>query len=190
MSEPRTARIGVVVLAFALVAVVIVLAWRSRGDPAKGAEPENGSAKGGDQAKPPPARETRTQPALGEGSLHDRLGGRPGIRVLAGNLLDAVKNNEVIMANQNVQEAFPRLNVRVLHDHLTDFICKETGGPCEYTGGSIRDAVAPLKITAAEWEAAANDFAAVLTAMKVPEREAQELLAVLGALEDEIVTAE
>jgi hemoglobin len=190
MSESRPARIGVVVLAIAMVAVVIVLAWRSRGDPADGAGPESAPGQKGGSAKPPSAGERRMQPALGAGSLHDRLGGRPGIRVLAGNLLDAVKNNAVIMANEHVQTALPRLNVRALHDHLTDFVCKETGGPCEYTEGRIRDAVAPLQITAAEWDAAAKDFAAVLNAMKVPEREAQELLTVLGALADEIVTAE
>jgi hemoglobin len=205
MSASGTTRVGLAALAFAVVAVVIVLLWRSRGDgsgertatgAAGGAEVNSArvqnhdGARGGGQTRQPRDLETNLPPPPGDGSLHDRLGGRPGIRVLTGNLLDVVKDDEAIMANENIRAAAPQINVRLLHDHLVDFVCKEAGGPCEYTGGSITDIVAPLKITAAEWDAVEKKFAALLPEMKVPEREAQELMAVLGALEPDVVTAE
>ncbi len=201
MSASRATRVALTVLAFA---AVIVLVWRVRGDgsgrgtatgAAAGAEaksvrvPNHDGARGGGQTRQPRAMETLPAP-LGGGSLHDRLGGRPGIRVLTGNLLDVVNDDEVIMADETIQAAAARINVRLLHDHLVDFVCKETGGPCEYTGGSITEIVAPLQITAGGWDAVARSFAAVLTEMKVPKREAQELMAVLDALEPEVVTAE
>jgi len=196
MSQSGRARVGGVVLAIAVVAGVGVLVWRSRSDDT-GKGGEQGARIQTEPVRAPrprlggddPAKEPTTTPAAG-GSLHDRLGGREAIHVMTGKLLEAVQKDEVIMANEKVREVAKRVNVRELHQRLTNFVCKEAGGPCNYTGRPMKDYLAQLELTSAEWDAVTKDFAAILTEMKVPEQEAEELKALLGALEDDSVTAD
>lgn len=197
MSQSNSARVGVLVLAIALVAVVGVLVWRSRSDDtARAAEKgtpvhkdrdrgplprlDNGGDEAGGEAKPQPAG----------GSLHDRLGGREAIHAVVGKLLEAALNNQVLMANERVKVVAKRVNVRKLHQRITNFVCKQAGGPCKYTGRPMKDYVAQLKLTSADWDALETDFANVLAEIKVPKREAQELIALFGALRDDGVTAD
>ncbi len=109
---------------------------------------------------------------------------------MTGKLLEAVQKDDVIMANEKVSEVAKRVNVRELHERLTNFVCKEAGGPCKYTGRPMKDYLAQLELTPAEWDAITNDFAAILTEMKVPEQDAEELKTLFGALEDDSVTAD
>ncbi len=196
MSQSGRARVGAVVLAIAVVAGVGVLVWRSQSDDTgKGGEQGARIQQEPERAPPPglggddAAGEPTTAPAAG-GSLHDRLGGREAIHVMTDKLLEAVQKDEVIMANEKVREAAKRVNVRELHQRLTNFVCKEAGGPCNYTGRPMKDYLAQLQLTSAEWDALTKDLAAILTEMKVPEQEAEELEALFGALQHNAVTAD
>lgn len=203
MNEPRTARARFLVPALVAVALVIVAVWLfRRNDAARGAEPsgqpraerEDEPVRG--EAPPPPPTQRMTRPPAEEAttpppaaaSLHDRLGGRSALHALAGKLLDVVQRNEVIMANVNLRAVLATVDARLLHDHITNFLCKATGGPCQYTGRTMKDSHAHLKITSAEWDAMIDDLAVVLVDLEVPAREAQELMELIGALEDDIVT--
>ncbi len=66
-------------------------------------------------------------------------------------------------------------------------VCGATGGPQQYTGRSMRDSHAHLKITADEWTAFVDDFHQTLDKFAVPERERGELLAILGSTRGDIV---
>ena len=205
MNAPRPARVRFLVPALVAAAFLIALVWMfRRDDAAKGAEPSGrprteraATTSSGDAPPPPPLPAQRmpsppaeepTTPPLAAKSLHDRLGGRSALHALAGRLLGVVQTNDVIMANVNLRAVLGTLDARLLHDHVTNFLCKETGGPCQYTGRTMKDSHAHLKITSAEWDAMIDDLAVVLTDMEVPPREAQELMELIGALEDEIVT--
>jgi hemoglobin len=183
------------VLAIAVFAGVGVLLWISRSDDtARGTdesaqnqtEPERAPlpALGGDdaagEATPPPAGE----------ALHDRLGGRKAIFAMTGKLLEALQKNEVIMANDKLRQIAERVNVRKLHERLTNFVCKEAGGPCKYTGRPMKEYIAQLNLTSAEWDAVDGDLAAVLTELQVPDKEAQELMALFAALRDDSAPAD
>ncbi len=202
MSASRPARVRFLVPALVAAALLIALVWMfRRDDAAKGAAPsgqprmERADTTGGAEARQPPTQRLPKPPAEGSRtpplaakSLHDRLGGRSALHALAGRLLGVVQTNDVIMANVNLRAVLPTLDARLLHDHITNFLCKTTGGPCQYTGRTMKDSHAHLKITSAEWDAMIDDLAVVLTDLEVPPREAQELMELVDALEDEIVT--
>lgn len=201
MSQSNRARVGLIVLAIAIVAGVGVLIWSSRSDDSANGDD---TARGGDESarpheerdrvpsSPEPDRgrseaagEAKAPPPAGE-SLHDRLGGREAIHAMTGKLLEAVQTNEVMMANDKIRARAEKVNVRELHQRITDYVCREAGGPCRYTGRPMKDYLVQLELTAAEWDAAAGVIAAVLTEMNVPDQEAEKLAAIFGALRDSV----
>jgi len=65
--------------------------------------------------------------------------------------------------------------------------CKSTGGPCVYTGRDMKTAHAGARITKADWDRSLKIFGEVLSKFKVPDKEQQELAALLIPLEKDIV---
>ena len=70
---------------------------------------------------------------------------------------------------------------------LIDQVCEATGGPCKYTGRSMKEAHAGMNVTAGEFNALVEDLVATLNHFKVGKSEQDELLGVLGPLMPEIV---
>jgi hemoglobin len=66
-------------------------------------------------------------------------------------------------------------------------VCEVTGGPCKYTGRSMKDAHEHLDITQGQWDAMVADFRATLNQFKVPPREQQELITIVGSTKNDIV---
>jgi hemoglobin len=77
---------------------------------------------------------------------------------------------------------------RLLKDqHVVDFLCNATGGPCAYTGQDMKTAHTGLHITEAEWNAGAQDLVQTLDKFKVPDQEKTEVLNAVTALKGDIV---
>lgn len=116
-----------------------------------------------------------------EKSLYDRLGGQPAIEAVvkdfAGNVL----------ADTRVNKKFARSNADRLVKNLTDFVCNATGGPCQYTGFSMKKSHKKMGVTTGEFNAVVEDLVKTLDKFKVPEKEKGELLAALGPLAKDIV---
>jgi hemoglobin len=70
---------------------------------------------------------------------------------------------------------------------VVDQLCAATGGPCVYIGRDMRAVHAGMGITEADWDRSVEHFVATLDQFSVPDRERQELLALIGPLRDEIV---
>ena len=114
-------------------------------------------------------------------SLYERLGGKPAITAVVDDFIGNVAGDTRInkrFANADV----PRLKAR-----LVDQVCEATGGPCKYTGASMRDAHTGMKITDAEFGALVEDLVKSLDKFKVPAREKNELLGALGGMKGDIV---
>lgn len=122
-----------------------------------------------------------------EMSLYDRLGGVYPIALVVDDFIDRVVANDTLNANPKIYAArdpnrFPGLKYQV-----TAMVCMATGGPCEYTGKSMKEAHDGMEITAAEWDALASDFKASLDKFGVPEAEQQELFEIVGSTRGDIV---
>lgn len=70
---------------------------------------------------------------------------------------------------------------------LVDQICQASGGPCKYTGLSMRAAHMGMGITSNEFNALVEDLVGALDKFKVGEKEKGELLGALGPMKGDIV---
>ena len=74
-----------------------------------------------------------------------------------------------------------------IRQHIVDQFCAASGGPCVYTGRTMKDSHAGLGITDADWDAAAKHLVASLDKFKVAEKEKGEVLAFVTSLKKDIV---
>src|SRR5262245_8397411 len=131
-------------------------------------------------AQPAPAQ--ATQP-----SLYDRLGGVYSIATVVDDFIERLLVNATLNANPAISEARARVPKAGLKFHVTALMCQVTGGPCKYTGRTMKESHQHLNITEPQWEAMVADFRLTLEKFKVPEKERQELLAIVGSTKSDIV---
>jgi hemoglobin len=115
------------------------------------------------------------------GSLYDRLGGIDAITAVVGSFRDQVA------ADDRINLKFARTDLARLTKMLIDQVCEATGGPCQYTGRSMKEAHASMGVTDGEFDALVEDLVATLKQFNVGKAEQDELLGVLGPLRSEIV---
>jgi hemoglobin len=114
-------------------------------------------------------------------SLYERLGGKPAITAV---IDDFVGN---VAGDARINGRFRNADVPRLKARLVDQVCEATGGPCKYTGASMRDAHRGMNITEAEFNALVEDLVKSLDTFKVPAKEKGELLGALGGMKGDIV---
>jgi hemoglobin len=122
-------------------------------------------------------------------SLYDRLGGVYSIATVVDDFIERVLANNILNANPAIKEARERVPKAGLKYRVTEMVCQATGGPCTYTGRSMKDSHRHLNITEKEWDALVVDFVASLNKFKVPQKEQDELLAIVGSTKADIVAS-
>ncbi len=121
--------------------------------------------------------------AEAEKSLYDRLGGKAAITAV----VDEFVNRTV--ADSRVNGRFAFTDAKKFKALNVDFVCQATGGPCQYQGKDMKTTHAGMRISNAEFDIVAGHLAATLRKFKVPRREREELLAIIGSLRKDIVEA-
>ena len=114
-------------------------------------------------------------------SLYDRLGGEKAISAV----VDDFAGN--VLADARINKKFAESNADRLVANLKAFMCMATGGPCKYTGLSMKDAHKHMGVTGGEFTALVEDLVKTLDKLKVPEKEKNELLSALGGMKKDIV---
>ncbi|HET9680077.1 MAG TPA: group 1 truncated hemoglobin [Gammaproteobacteria bacterium] len=114
-------------------------------------------------------------------SLYQELGGTPGIERLVTALLDR------IYADERIAFLFQDTDRKNLHGLIVDQICMETGGPCEYTGLSMLEAHAGMKIRHSEFDAFVEDFILAMEDVGIPYTTQNRVLAIFAPMRDEII---
>jgi hemoglobin len=71
---------------------------------------------------------------------------------------------------------------------VTALVCGVTGGPCKYTGRAMKEAHQRLDITQVQWDAMLAAFRTTLAKFNVPQREQQELVAIVEGTKSDIVS--
>ncbi|MGB2713976.1 MAG: group 1 truncated hemoglobin [Vicinamibacterales bacterium] len=127
-------------------------------------------------------RAQATQP-----SLYERLGGAYSIATVVDDFIEQLLVNATLNANPAINEARKRVPKAGLKFHVTTLVCEVSGGPCKYTGRAMKESHQQLNITQAEWDAMVVDFKATLNKFKVPQREQQELITIVGSTKNDIV---
>src|SRR2546425_7555638 len=115
------------------------------------------------------------------GSLYERLGGMDSITAVVEDFRDRVARDD------QINQKFAKTDLVRLRRMLIDQVCEAAGGPCTYTGRSMKEAHAGMRVTSGEFDALVQDLVASLDHFKVGKKEQGEVLSVLGPLKTDIV---
>ncbi len=121
-------------------------------------------------------------------SLYGRLGGIYSIATVVDDLINRVMSDPRLNSNPLVDEAHHRVPPAGFKYLVTEMVCWAAGGPQKYTGKSMADSHAHLKITTKEWEAFLDDLHQTLDHFAVPAQEQAELKAIVNSTRSDIVT--
>lgn len=119
-----------------------------------------------------------------EKSLYERLGGYDALAAVTDDFLGRLLKDKMLAkffvgaSNDSKQK---------IRQHIVDFLCVATGGPCVYTGRDMKTVHHGLMITKEEWDVSVKHLVATLEKFKVPEKEKGEVLTAIGGLEKDIV---
>jgi hemoglobin len=133
--------------------------------------------------------QTASQAQTPKASLYERLGGVYNIAVVIDDFIERLLTNATLNANPAIKEARERVPKAGLKFQVTSLVCEVTGGPCKYTGRSMKTSHAKLNINERQWEAMVADFKVSLNTFKVPAAEQAELIAIVGSTKPDIVIA-
>ena len=78
-------------------------------------------------------------------------------------------------------------SLKRLRQHVVDFLCFATGGPCVYMGRDMKTTHAGLGITEKDWDASVKSLVATLDKLNVPAKEKDEVLGAVSGLKKDIV---
>jgi hemoglobin len=119
-----------------------------------------------------------------EKSLYERLGGYDAVAAVVDDFIGR------LVADRQFERFFAGHSVdskKRIRQHIVDQFCVAAGGPCVYTGRTMKTTHEGLGITEADWDAAAKHLAAAIDKFKVKKREKDELLAFVTSLKRDIV---
>ncbi|RPH78321.1 MAG: group 1 truncated hemoglobin [Nitrospiraceae bacterium] len=124
---------------------------------------------------------TMESTAMKDKSLYDRLGGKPAITAVVDDFVGRVA------ADSRISGKFTNTDIHRLKMLLVEQICQASGGPCTYTGRSMKATHAGMGVSSSDFDALVGDLVATLNTLKVPDREKSELLGALGPMKGDIV---
>lgn len=117
-------------------------------------------------------------------SLYDRLGGIDAISALTESWVARVGGDD------RANGKFVRTDIARLMKEVVDQLCEATGGPCAYTGRSMRETHAGMKVTAGEFEVVMQRLRAALDELNIAKPEQDELVELLMPMRGDIVEVE
>jgi hemoglobin len=117
-------------------------------------------------------------------SLYERLGGLDAITAVVDSFAARCAGDD------RINQKFARTDIPRLKKMLVDQVCEAAGGPCVYTGRTMRETHDGMGVTAGEFDALVEDLVATLNEFEVAKAEQEELLGLLGPMRDAIVEVE
>jgi hemoglobin len=119
-----------------------------------------------------------------EKSLYERLGGYNAIAAVVDDFIGR------LVADKRFERFFvghSKDSQKRIRQHIVDQLCMAAGGPCIYTGRTMRDSHEGLGISEDDWKAAVGHLVATLDKFKVGKREKDDLLAAVSKFKNDIV---
>lgn len=120
-------------------------------------------------------------------SLFERLGGKSFMNNFANAFVENMAHNKKIMKNAQVASRMKATDAAKMKGMIADQLCQLSGGPCQYTGRSMRETHAGMQITKDEWDAMRSMIIKTLKKMNIQENERRELAALLAGTQPDIV---
>ena len=129
-----------------------------------------------------------TLPAMAQDkTLYDRLGGYDAISAVVDDFAaklftDGVVGQRFFGMSDDSREGFRQKN--------KNLVCRVTGGPCKVISRPAKVTHGGLGIKASEFNIVANHLVDTLNKFNVPEKEHEELMAIIATLRPDIVEVE
>src|SRR5262249_26449383 len=114
-------------------------------------------------------------------SLYERLGGTDGIKAVAQAFEQRAGKDG------RINQKFARTNFERLTKEFVDQLCQDSGGPCSYTGLSMKQSHTNMGVTSGEFDAFVETSAETLNTFNTGKAEQDELLSHLAPMRDDIV---
>lgn len=119
-----------------------------------------------------------------EASLYQRLGGYDALSAVTEDFLGRMAADPQL---KRFFTGFNESSLKRIRQHIVDFLCQATGGPCLYHGQDMKTAHTGLHISEQDWNAAVTDLTATFDKFKVPQKERGEVVAAISGLKGDIV---
>jgi hemoglobin len=119
-----------------------------------------------------------------QASLYKRLGGYDAIAAVTDDFLGRLTTDP---QTKRFFVGHSTDSLKQIRQHIVDFLCQATGGPCAYHGRDMKTAHTGLGITEDDWTATVKDLTATLDKFNVPAQEKGEVLAAISSLKPDIV---
>lgn len=117
-------------------------------------------------------------------TLYKRLGGYDALAAVTDDFLGR------LATDPQMGRFFKGLSTdsqKRIRQHIVDFLCVATGGPCIYNGRDMKTAHTGLNITEDDWSLSVKMLTATLDKFKVPDKEKSEVLGAVSGLKADIV---
>lgn len=122
--------------------------------------------------------------AQAEKTLYQRLGGYDALAAVTDDFITRLATDPT---QSRFFTGFSTDSKQRIRQHIIDFLCQATGGPCVYKGRDIKTAHAGIGITSDDWDTSVKLLVATLDKFKVPEKEKTEVLNAITPLKKDIV---
>jgi hemoglobin len=119
-----------------------------------------------------------------EKSLYDRLGGYNSVAAVVDDFIGR------LVMDKRFERFFvghSKDSQKRIRQHIVDQLCMAAGGPCAYTGRTMKDSHEGLNISEDDWKAAVDHLIASLDKFKVGKREKDDLLGAVSKFKSDIV---
>lgn len=119
-------------------------------------------------------------------TLYEKLGGKQAIDAVVVELTNKMMKDQQL---GKYCKGFDKEKVERNRQLVSAFICKATGGPCEYKGKDMKTAHEKLNISEKDWGRFVELTKETLNQFKVPADVQKEFLTAVSPLKDSIVSA-
>ncbi|MBD0369336.1 MAG: group 1 truncated hemoglobin [Pyrinomonadaceae bacterium] len=119
-----------------------------------------------------------------EKSLYDRLGGYNAVAAVVDDFIGRLATDKRF---ERFFSGHSKDSLKRIRQHIVDQLCMAAGGPCAYTGRTMKDSHEGLGISEDDWKAAVDHLVASLDKFKVGKREKDDLLAAVSKFKADIV---
>jgi hemoglobin len=124
------------------------------------------------------------QAAQGQKSLYQRLGGYDALAAVSDDFLGRLASDPQMGRFFVGLSTDSKVRVR---QHIVDFLCVATGGPCKYTGRDMKTVHTGLNITEADWNQMVKLLGQTFDKFNIPEKERADVVGAVAGLKGDIV---
>lgn len=118
-----------------------------------------------------------------QASLYQRLGGYDALAAVTDDFITRLITDPKLGRFFVGHSTDSKVRIR---QHVVDFLCVATGGPCKYTGRSMETVHTGLNITEEDWTLGVQHLTETLNKFKVPVKEQGEVINAIASLKSQI----